>query len=367
MSQQPMSQLQRLREAMATQGHTYALITSTTNLFWLSGFTGSFGQILVSQNEAIFITDSRYTIQAQEQVSQDQVSGYEILTFSSPVTGTQFLKAQLDRIGAKEVSFESIYVTVSQLEGWQKSLAGITFNPIGDLIEVLRMTKTQDEVNRIQAACKLTDAGFDHILRMVQPGVSELDIQLELEFFFRRNGATLAFDPIIVSGANSARPHGNATEKLLEYGDLVTFDFGAQLDGYCADMTRTVVAGKASQETKDIYNQVLKAQLACLDMLKPGVIAEQVDAKAREIFDEKGWAKHFGHGLGHGLGILVHDTGRLGPGSKTVLEPGQIWTIEPGIYFDGFGGCRIEDDVLITENGKQIFNHSTKELLELPG
>jgi Xaa-Pro aminopeptidase len=356
-----MLQLNRLREAMAKARHELVMLTQPTNIFWLTGFTGSFAQILVSEEKAIFITDSRYTIQAQE-----QVTGFDIATFASPTTGIQFLKQQLNALGARSVAYESMFVTVHQLEQWKSNLEGIDLTSLGDLVENLRMVKSEAEVDKIASACALTDAGFDHILRLVQPGVSEFEIQLELEFFFRRHGASMAFEPIIVSGANSARPHGKASEKLLEVGDLVTFDFGAKLEGYCADMTRTVVVGKADSRTREIYAQVLKAQLACLDMLKPGVVAEDVDAKARAIFDEKGWAKHFGHGLGHGLGILVHDTGRLGVGSKTVLEPGQIWTIEPGIYFEGFGGCRIEDDVVITESGKRIFNNSTKELLELP-
>ena len=336
------------------------LISSSVNLFWLTGFTGSFGYVLLTGNEARFITDSRYTVQAKE-----QVPGLPLVSFASPKTGMQVLKETMDELGITKIGFESTYVTVGQLMQFEEKVKDIEWVPVGDLVENLRMIKTPAEVKLIQDACTLTDKCFDHIKRLVQVGVSEFEIQLELEFFFRRNGATCAFDPIIVSGANSARPHGKATEKPLEEGDLVTFDFGAKLNGYCADMTRTVVVGKASEKTRAIYEQVLKAQMACLAMMKPGVVAEDVDAKAREIFAEKGWAGNFGHGLGHGLGILVHDTGRLGNGSKTVLEPGQIWTVEPGIYFEDFGGCRIEDDVLVTETGIEIFNSTTKEMLEL--
>lgn len=346
---------------MAASGIDAVLVSSSTNLFWLTGFTGSFGYVIVTASEARFITDSRYTVQAKEQVTTMPIVG-----FSSPKTGLQVLKENLDELGIKKLAFESAYVTYGQFLTYQEKLSDFEWVPAGDLIESLRMIKTPAEVAKIQVACDLTDRCFDHIKRLVQVGVTEYEIQLELEFFFRRNGASCAFDPIIVSGPNSARPHGKATEKALEEGELVTFDFGAKVDGYCADMTRTVVVGKASEKTRAIYDQVLKAQMACLEMMKPGVIAEDVDAKAREIFAEKGWAENFGHGLGHGLGILVHDTGRLGVGSKTVLEPGQIWTVEPGIYFEGFGGCRIEDDVVVTETGIDIFNHSTKELLELP-
>jgi Xaa-Pro aminopeptidase len=354
------TQIERLRDEMSAAKTEAVLINSATNLFWLTGFTGSFAYVLLTDSDAVFITDSRYTVQAKE-----QVGSMEIVSFSSPKSGMQVLKECMDEMGITKVAFESPYVTVSQFSQFQEKVTGIEWVPMGELLENLRMIKTPEEVQKIRDACALTDKAFDHIRRLVQVGVSEFEIQLELEFYFRRNGATCAFDPIIVSGENSARPHGKATEKPLASGDLVTFDFGAKLGGYCADMTRTVVVGTASERTKDIYFTVLKAQMACLEMMKPGVVAEDVDAKAREIFNEKGWGSHFGHGLGHGLGILVHDTGRLGTGSKTVLAPGQIWTIEPGLYFEGFGGCRIEDDVLVTDTGIEIFNHSTKELLEL--
>ncbi len=354
------SQMQRLRDAMASANVDAVLVSSSTNIFWLTGFTGSFGYVLLTATEARFITDSRYTVQARE-----QVSGFDLVGFASPKTGMQVLKECMDDMGISKVCFESAYVTVGQLLQFQEKVSGIEFVPVGDLLENLRMLKTPAEVKLIKDACALTDKCFDHIKRLVQIGVTEYEIQLELEFFFRRNGATCAFDPIIVSGANSARPHGKATEKPLAEGDLVTFDFGAKMGGYCADMTRTVVVGKASDRTRDIYFTVLKAQMACLEMMRPGVIAGDVDAKAREIFSEKGWGANFGHGLGHGLGILVHDTGRLGTGSTTVLEPGQIWTVEPGLYFEDFGGCRIEDDVLVTETGIEIFNTTTKEMLEL--
>lgn len=345
---------------MAEAGQEAILVSSAPNLFWLTGFTGSFGYALVTLTDARFITDSRYTVQARE-----QVTNMELVNFASPKTGIGVLAETLKELGVKKLGFESVYVTYGQFLTYEEKLSEVEWVPAGDILEDLRMIKTPDEVAKIKAACALTDNCFDHLKRLVQVGVTEFEIQLELEFFFRRNGASCAFEPIIVSGANSARPHGKATEKPLEAGDLVTFDFGAKVAGYCADMTRTVVVGQASERTKDIYDTVLRAQLACLEMMKPGVLAGDVDARAREVFGEKGWGANFGHGLGHGLGILVHDTGRLGVGSKTVLEPGQIWTVEPGLYFEGFGGCRIEDDVLITDSGIEIFNTTTKDMLEL--
>lgn len=353
--------VQKIRALLSEKNISFALLTSQPNIFWSTGFTGSFAQLLISQEHAIFITDSRYAIQANE-----QVTGFDVRWFASPVTGQQFLQQIMSEVGVSQLGFESNSVSFGTFKSWEKALSSVEWIPLEQSLDELRMIKTPEEISKIRRACELTDVAFDHILRMVQPGVTEYEIQLDLEFFIRRNGAKMAFEPIIVSGVNSARPHGKATEKPLELGDFITFDFGAELDGYCADMTRTVVVGKASDRTKEVYNQVLKAQLASMEMMKPGVVCEDVDAKAREVFDEIGLAKYFGHGLGHGLGVLVHDPGRLGKGSKTVLQPGHVFTVEPGVYIEGFGGCRIEDDVVITDTGIDILNRSTKELLELP-
>jgi Xaa-Pro aminopeptidase len=356
-----MSNLARLRSALARNGFSAALISSPTNVFWLTGFTGSFGYVVVTAFDAVFLTDSRYTIQAQE-----QVSGIEIRSFSTPKTGIQALTEILVDLGVMELGFESVNTTYAQFLTWNEKLDTVALKPLGDVVENLRMVKGAEEIAKIKRSCELTDATFDHLIRLIQPGISEYEIQLEMEFFIRRQGGHMAFEPIVVSGPNSARPHGKATDKQLALGEFVTMDFGAKLDGYCADMTRTVVVGKADERTREVYNQVLKAQLSSIEMMKAGVVAESVDAKAREVFDEIGLAKHFGHGLGHGLGILVHDTGRLGIGSKTVLEPGQVWTVEPGVYLEGWGGCRIEDNVVVTEDGVINLTGSTKELLELP-
>lgn len=353
--------IERLRALIEKSNVDAVLISNPLNIFWISGFTGSFAYVVVTGEKAIFITDSRYTL-----VAQKQVSGFEIISFSTPRTGLEVLLDALASVGGTNVGFEGDFVTVAQLAGWKDKFGSVELASLGDAITQLRMIKTEDEVARIRKSCELTDLCFDHLLRLVQPGITEYEIQLEAEFFYRRNGAALAFEPIIVSGPNSAMPHGKAGDKPLANGDFVTFDMGAKLDGYCADMTRTVVVGKADERTKHVYETVLKAQLASLDFIRAGKVAHEVDAVARDIFTAEGWGGNFGHGLGHGLGAYVHDPGRLGIGSKTSIEVGQVWTIEPGVYFDGWGGCRIEDDVVITETGIEILNHSTKELLELP-
>jgi Xaa-Pro aminopeptidase len=272
----------------------------------------------------------------------------------------------MGQIAITEVGFESATVQYQTFLDWGAAFAGVKLTPVKGLLEPLRMVKTPNEIEAIRKACALTDACFDHVLRLIQPGVAEYDIMLEIEFYFRRNGAGLAFAPIVVSGPNSARPHGTATERQLQRGDFVTMDFGAKLNGYCADLTRTVVVEEASPRHREIYDQVLKANVECINAIKPGVSCRDVDQLARTILDEKDLGQYFGHGLGHGLGRDVHDIGGLNSRSTDVIAPGQVWTVEPGVYIEGFGGVRIEDDVVVTETGTEVLNHSDKGLLILP-
>lgn len=356
-----MSNLARLRSKMSESGVQTLLVSDIANVRWLTGFTGSFGYVLVSADKALFVTDSRYAIQAGEQVLE-----MPNVWFQSPVVLDEFLAQQVSDLGFSKLGFEAASVSYATYEKWRSRFKGVELFGSPDLISKLRMVKTMDELDRIRQACGVADACFLHVIRMIQPGVSEWDVSLDIEFFIRRSGFELAFEPIVVSGERSARPHGKASEKKLEVGDFVTMDFGAKVDGYCSDITRTVVVGPANDRHREVYGQVLKAQLASIDAMKPGARASEVDGLARTVFDEIGLAKYFGHGLGHGLGSLVHDTGRMNATSEDVLEPGQVWTVEPGVYIPGFGGVRIEDDVVVTESGVEVLTHSTKELLSLP-
>ena len=355
-----MSALERLRAGMKSKGFDWALISDIVNVGWLSGFTGSFGYILVSDDQAIFITDSRYEIQAET-----EVSGFDIKVFRSPVRGEAVLRDLTQEIGVTRLGFESS-ISYGTYNSWLGVFEGVELSALGAWVSELRMIKSEDEIARIKRSCELTDACFTHFQRLIQPGVTEYEIQLDIEFFLRKHGAALSFEPIVVSGANSARPHGKATDKPLEVGDFLTTDFGGKLDGYCADMTRTVVVGPPTDRHREIYDQVLKAQIASIEMIRPGVLASEVDLKAREVLDEKDLAKYFGHSLGHGLGRLVHDPGSLGTTSTHVIEKGQVWTVEPGVYIEGFGGVRIEDNVVVTDDGIINLTSSPKELLSFP-
>jgi Xaa-Pro aminopeptidase len=354
-----MTNLNRLQAKLKEESVPALLVSQIDNVQWASGFTGSFGYIIATTDEALFITDSRYAVQSKE-----EIHGVEIVTFASPTELATFIADHAKRMNLNQIGFEAQSVSYATYQTWKAKMAPIELLPIEGVIEPLRLVKTADEIEKIRRACALADKCFDHVLRLLQPGVREYDIALEIEFYFRRQGADVAFPSIVVSGDRSARPHGKPSEKVLERGDFVTMDFGAKLDGYNSDITRTVVIQEVSDRHREVYETVLKSQLAALAAMKPGMLAGDVDQISRDSMGDL--AKFFGHGLGHSLGKVVHDGGRMGSNSKTVLEPGQVWTVEPGVYIEGFGGVRIEDDVVVTEDGIDILTHSTKELLVLP-
>jgi Xaa-Pro aminopeptidase len=356
-----MNSLARVRKSMSETGIQALLVSDPTNLGWLTGFTGTYGRALVTPDQALFVTDGRYTIQANEEV-KDMPSK----SFAPPINGEDFLAEQVSELGIKNLAFDGQTTLYSTWTTWSEKLAGVELVPSPDLFATLRLEKSEAEIAKVRRSCALADACFEHVLRLIQPGVTELDIALDIEFYFRRQGAEIAFPSIVVSGERSARPHGKPSEKQLEIGDFVTMDFGAKLDGYCSDITRTVVVGEASARHKEVYELVLEAQIEALHAIRAGVPAKEVDRVAREILDTRDLAKYFTHGLGHGLGRVVHDTGRLSAASTDTIAAGQIWTIEPGVYIPGFGGVRIEDDIVITETGIEILTHSPKELLILP-
>jgi Xaa-Pro aminopeptidase len=351
-----MNALARLRQKMEAEGVSALLVTDNLNLRWLSGFTGSSGVAVVTPDRAIFLTDSRYAIQAHEEVSD-----LEVQWFQSPKNQDLCLAEVFTDLGITEAWFEKT-MSYAAHESLTKTHEGISWQGAPGIFAELRIIKTTEEIEKIKAACALADLAMEHVKRLLQPGVVEYDILLDLEFFLKRSKAVPSFDPIIVSGPNSARPHGKPGERALEVGDFVTIDLGAKLNGYVSDITRTFVIGEASARHEEVYNQVLKAQIACCEALIPGKTGVEVDALAREILDEKGLNQYFGHGLGHGIGLAVHDFGSLSPRSKETVAVGQVWTIEPGVYIEGWGGVRIEDDVLVTEEGPVILTHFPKEL-----
>lgn len=355
-----MTNVERLREAMVEQDLPAVVISNLPAIYWLTGFTGTFGLAVVSRDGGVFLTDSRYTIQADEQCQDLPVD-----SFRSPQKAEEFLAEHATRLGLSKLAFDRNHVTIGMLEKWSGALSGIELVPIDDPIDNLRMIKSAEEISRVRHCCGISDKALELLLSLVRPGISELELLWAFQDFLRKHGATSAFDPIMVSGHRTARPHGDPSDKLLEKGDLITFDLGACVDGYNSDITRTIVLGPASDRQRETYEQLLKAQCACIDAMKPGINGRDVDGLARQILDEKDLAQHFGHGLGHGLGALVHDTGRLSSTVDQDIHVGQIWTIEPGVYIEGFGGMRIEDDIVITEDGCEVLTAFPKNLIEI--
>ena len=324
----------------------------------MTGFTGTAGVAVISGTEAKFITDFRYVEQADA-----QAEGYEIVQHKGPIH--EEIAKQVKMMGINKLGFEKDHVTYSTYETYRQAIAA-DFVPVSGLIEKMRLIKDAGELKIIQEAVDIADAAFTHILDFIKPGVREIDVSNELEFFMRKQGAvSSSFDIIVASGYRSALPHGVASEKVIEKGELVTLDFGAYYKGYCSDITRTVAVGKPSDELKEIYNTVLEAQIKGVEGIKPGMTGKEADALTRDYITEKGYGEYFGHSTGHGMGLEVHEGPGLSHKSDVILEPGMVVTVEPGIYIAGVGGTRIEDDVIITENGNKILSASTKELIIL--
>ncbi|MGP4042328.1 M24 family metallopeptidase [Gracilibacillus sp. D59] len=354
-----MKRLENLRNLLNQEEIDGLLITSSVNRHYLTGFTGTAGVALVTNNDAIFVTDFRYTEQAS-----DQVKGFDIKEHKGPIQDT--IAELVESLQIQSIGFEKNDMTYGLYEKYNKTVKA-NLIPSDGLIEKLRLIKDQDEINIIKDACKIADDAFDHILDYIKPGVKEIDISNELEFFMRKQGAvSSSFDIIVASGYRSALPHGVASSKEIQSGELVTLDFGALYNGYASDITRTLAVGEISDELETIYNIVLEAQLKGVDGIKAGITAKQADALTRDHIDQKGYGKYFGHSTGHGLGLDVHEMPGLSFRSDAVLETGMVVTVEPGIYVPNVGGCRIEDDILITEDGNERLTHSPKDLIRLP-
>jgi len=350
--------LAKLRQALIDNQVDAILITNEYNRRYMTGFTGTAGVAIVSQNDAVFITDFRYTEQAAEQVKDFRIEQHKGTIYEE-------VAKQAAAMGVKTLGFEQDAMQYGTYEVYKAAIKA-DFVPLSGVIEKIRLIKSQEEINIIKVACEIADNAFTHILNFIKPGITELDVSNELEFFMRKQGATSSsFDIIVASGLRSALPHGVATDKIIETGDFVTLDFGAYYNGYISDITRTVAVGQPSDQLVEIYNAVLESQLLALEKVGPGMTGAQADAVSRDYLKTKGLGEAFGHSLGHGIGLEVHEGPGLNFRSQIVLEPNMVVTIEPGAYIPGVGGVRIEDDILITETGNEILNHSDKQLIIL--
>lgn len=337
------------------------LITSEQNRRYYTGFPSSAGILLVAKECACFFIDFRYYEAACAQVRECEVSLLE----DTKKCLREFCEAHQIRT----VAGENTYLTIADFHRYSKLLEPVmlTDDSAADrLILFQRRNKTREEVEQIIAAQCITEDTFDYIINHIKPGRTEQEIALEMEMYLRKQGAeAVSFDFIVVSGANSAKPHGVPTAKPIANGDLVTMDFGAVVGGYHSDMTRTIGVGALSEQQREVYQTVLEAQQAGLDAIRIGRPCSEVDKAARDVIDGKGFAKCFGHGLGHSVGIEIHENPRFSTLCSDPVEAGIVMTVEPGIYLSGEFGVRIEDMVYVTENGVENLTHSPKNLIIL--
>lgn len=354
-----MNRIQNLRKLMSGNMMEGVLVYSPENRRYLSGFTGSAGFLVIGKESMDFVTDFRYMEQAES-----QCKGWKVTIHGG--NPMEKLAEVISKAGIKRLGFEEDFMTVMFRDDLKKSLPEIKLIPARSIFVKLRIKKDNSEIENICKAAAIADEAFKHILGYIRPGLSEAEVALELEYFIKKRGSSgIAFETIVASGIRSSLPHGIASEKKIEAMEFLTLDFGCVYNGYCSDMTRTVFIGKATRKHREIYDTVLRANAEVLKGLRPGITGREADKIARDIISNAGYGEYFGHGLGHGVGIAIHEDPKLSIVGNIVLEAGMVVTDEPGIYIPGFGGVRIEDLVLITETGAETISKSTKELIEL--
>jgi len=331
------------------------LVTSLLNIRYQCGFTGSDGVLLLTSSGGWFLTDSRYTTQAQSEVSSFHVTEYRNKLDS--------VVERINEAGCRRVGIESGCLTVAIYNELSERLPRIDLVPLGSDIDELRTLKDAEEIELLKDVCSIASDAFLEILPAIRPGALEQDLAFELEIAMRRHGADdKAFDFIVASGERGALPHGRASNKAIRPGDFVTFDFGAKRLGYNSDETVTLAVGDPNPQLLKIYETVKEAHDRALDAVKPGVELRELDSIARSFINEKGYGAYFGHGLGHGIGLDVHEKPVVSFRSDVRAEAGMVFTVEPGIYIPGLGGVRIEDTLVVTSDGYRLLTKISKEL-----
>lgn len=353
-----MNRIQRLQDVLIESNLAALLVTDLLNVRYLVGFTGTAGAVLVTQDEAFFITDFRYQDQAANQVQDVQIRIHQSGVY-------QEVQAIIADRNIKQVGIEADNLTVAQFQMVQETLSALV-KTTSQIVEELRQVKDQSELDLIQKACEITDEAYQHILGFAKPGLTEIQIANELEAFLKNKGASgMSFTTIVASGARGALPHGVASEKQLVKGELVTLDFGCFYQGYASDMTRTFAIGSVDDQLRKIYDIVLEAQLRVIEHTKAGMTGREIDALARDYISEKGYGDYFGHSNGHGVGLAIHEAPAISTRSNDVMVENMVITDEPGIYLPGIGGVRIEDDLVIQKEGVHVINQSPKEFITI--
>jgi len=343
------NRLQKLRQKLAEKEIDAILISQPENRYYLSGFTGSSGFLLITPQKAILATDFRYIEQAKTQAPD-----YEIFRITNDISG--WFPELIAGLSLRRLGFETRHITFAMyrqlndiLEGLQPPLRLV---PLDGLIESLRAIKEPEEIELITKAAEISDNAFQYIEDIIHTGMTEKEIAWEIEKFLHENGSqTVPFDIIVASGPNSALPHAKPSQRTIQSGEPLVIDIGARFDGYTSDLSRTICLGTPDDTFKKIYDIVLGAQLAVMAIIKEGMTGEEVDSSGRTVIKEAGYGEAFGHGLGHGVGLAPHESPSLGPSSAEQLSSGMVFTVEPGVYLTGWGGIRIED-LAAMESGK---------------
>ena len=352
----------KLREHLATTRFDGLLVSHLPNVRYLCGFTGSAGLLLVEESGSTFFTDVRYDIQAHDEVKAAKV----VIARKALLEAVgEMLGQRPKRRGKKTIGIEAEHFTIAEKKRLNKFRpAGTFLKDAPAIVEKLRMVKDKDELQRIRAAVGLGAKLFERAVEVLRPGIAEVEVAAEMELTARRGGAEeMSFPTIIASGARSALPHARASNRTIAPGAFVVCDFGVILSSYCSDQTRTVWVGKASEEARRTYEAVREAQQAAIDTVKPGVTVGEVDASARKVLQKAGLGRYFTHSTGHGVGLEIHESPRVAKGQRDVLEPGMVITIEPGVYFPGKWGVRIEDMIAITTGGSEVLTPTSKDFL----
>lgn len=349
----------KLRSSMIAQGLDAALIFSPENRYYFSNFRGTAGTLLITHDHSILFTDFRYSEQAKEQaplfeVVQHQQNMLDLIHQIIDKFSIKHLGLEIDKMVAAD------YLKVTQMS------PAVRVSSIDNLTSEIRQTKDQTEIAHIRTGIQICDKAFEHILDFIHPGITEREIGLELQVFMLRAGAEgIKANHVIASGERSALPHGQATERIIRQGDFITMDYGARIDGYYSDFTRTVIVGEPNDQQQEIYEVVQKAQEAALAAIGPGKICSEMDEVARAVIRQAGYGDNFGHSLGHSLGLEIHEKPTMRATDQSTLRPGTVMSVEPGIYLPGFGGVRIEDLIVITDSGLVNLTKSTRAMQRL--
>ncbi len=343
-----------IRRLMVSEGITSLLVTRREDVRYLTGFTGSAGTVLVTPGRPYLVTDFRYMLQARK-----ETSGVRLLIQKKDWVSAVHDAAEQSSVGM--VWFDESSVTVDALRKLRK--AGLRLKGSRDLVGELRQRKDKGEIASIRKAVRRAEESFRELKKYIKPGARERELGLKLEYLMREKGSRkAAFDTIVASGRNGAMPHAATTSRRLKNGDLVTFDFGAEADGYFSDITRTICVGRPSSKQREIHELVMSAQATAIRTIRPGALCKAVDEAARAMIKKAGHAKHFGHSTGHGVGLMVHEGPSISPSSNALVEEGMVFTVEPGVYIPGWGGVRIEDMVLVTVSGVTVLTTLPREL-----